>query len=124
MFRRVKYLTRFKSFTLRDLSHLASIRGLVFDESNLESILYALFSNIHNKKQNKLIGDLDNYHRSKNREKERTKLIDKADRHAYLRKYRFKLVDDLNRYYHKQKSKHIKEQIYRNIQKRKHRTNY
>ena len=32
-----------------DLRHLASIRGLVFDDSNLESILYALFNHIHKK---------------------------------------------------------------------------
>ena len=45
LLRRVKYLKK------RDLSHLASIRGLVFDDSNLESILYALFNHIHKKKQ-------------------------------------------------------------------------
>ena len=112
MLRRVKYLKK------RNLSHLASIRGLVFDYSKLESILYALFKNIHKKKQSKLIDDLNNYHWSKNREKEITKLIDKAHKHTHLRKYRSKLVNGLNRYYHKQKSKNIKDEIHRNIQKR------
>ena len=45
LLRRVKYLKK------RHLSNLASIRGLVFDDSNIESILYALFNNIHKKKQ-------------------------------------------------------------------------
>ena len=70
------------------------------------------------KKKKKLIDDLDNYHRSKNREKERKKLIDKAHTHTYLRKYRSKLVNDLNIFYHKRKSKNIKDEIHRNIQKR------
>ena len=112
LLKKIKYLKK------RDLSHLASIRGIVFDESNLESILYALFNNIHKKKQNKSLSDLDNYYRLKNPEKERKKLIDKAHRHDHLRKYWSQLVDDLNRYYHKQKSKNIREEIYRNIQKR------
>ena len=112
LLKKIKYLKK------RDLSHLASIRGIVFDESNLESILYALFNNIHKKKQNKSLSDLDNYYRLKNPEKERKKLIDKAHRHDHLRKYWSQLVDDLNRYYHKQNSKNIREEIYRNIQKR------
>ena len=111
-------LKKIKYFKKRDLSHSATIRGLVFDDSNIESILYALFNNIHKKKQNKWFDDLDNYYRLKNREKERAKLIDKAHRHTHLRKFRSKLVDNLNRYYHKQKSKNIREEIYRNIQKR------
>ena len=81
LLKKIKYLKK------RDLSHLASIRGLVFDDSDLESILHALFNNIHKKKQNKSINDLDNYYRLKNPERERTKLIDKAHRHAHFRKY-------------------------------------
>ena len=81
LLKKIKYLKK------RDLSHLASIRGLVFDDSNLESILYTLFNNIHKKKQNKLLNDLDNYYRFKNPEKERTKLIDQAHRHTHFRNY-------------------------------------
>ena len=76
--------------------------------TQISKVYYMLFLIIFIKKKNKLIDDLDNYHRSKNREKERTKLIDKAHRHTHLGKYRSKLVNDLNRYYHKQKSKNIK----------------
>ena len=60
LLKKIKYLKK------RDLSHSETIRGLVFDDSNIESILYALFNNIHKKKQNKLFDDLDNYYRLDN----------------------------------------------------------
>ena len=47
LLRKVKYLIK------RDLIHLATIRGLVFDESSLESTLDALFKDIHKKNQTK-----------------------------------------------------------------------
>ena len=49
LLRRVKYLTK------RDLIYLATIRGLVFDESSLESILDTLFKDIHKKSQTKIM---------------------------------------------------------------------
>ena len=49
LLKRVKYLKK------RDLIHLATIRGLVFDESSLESILDPLFKDIHKKNQTKYL---------------------------------------------------------------------
>ena len=46
LYKKVKYLKK------QDLSHLATIRKLYFDDSDLESILYVFFSNIY-KKNNK-----------------------------------------------------------------------
>ena len=57
--RRVKYLKK------RDLIHLATIRGLVFDEWSLENILDTLFRDIHKKKQTKLIDDLHKHYQKK-----------------------------------------------------------
>ena len=97
LLKRVKYLKK------RDLIHLATIRGLVFDESSLESILDALFKDIHKKNQTKLIDDLHKHYHKKNQ----TKLID--DLHKYHhRKKQSELMVDLHRYHHKQKSKNIK----------------
>ena len=56
LLKKVKYLKK------RDLILLATITGLVFNESSLESILDALFKDIHKKKQIKLIDDLHKYH--------------------------------------------------------------
>ena len=56
LLKKVKYLKK------RDLVHLATIRGLVFNESSLENILDTLFKDIHKKKQIKLIDDLHKYH--------------------------------------------------------------
>ena len=56
LLKKVKYLKK------RDLIHLPTITGLVFNESSLESILDALFKDIHKKKQIKLIDDLHKYH--------------------------------------------------------------
>ena len=50
--------------------------------------------------------------------KKKEKKIDKAHTHTYPRKYRSKLVNDLNIFYHERKSKNIKDEIHRNIQKR------
>ena len=58
-------LKRVKYFKKRDLIHLATIRGLVFDESSLESILDALFKDIHEKNQTKVIDDLLKLHHRK-----------------------------------------------------------
>ena len=97
LLKRVKYLKK------RDLIHLATIRGLAFDESSLESILHALFKDIHKKNQTKLIDDLHKHYHKKNQ----TKLID--DLHKYHhRKKQSELMVDLHRYHHKQKSKNIK----------------
>ena len=85
----VKYLKN------RDLIHLTTIRGIVFDESSLESILDA---HIHKKNQTKLVDDLHKHYHKKNQSES---------------------LVDLHRYHHKQKSKNIKKEIYRNIQKRK-----
>ena len=76
LLKRVKYLKK------RDLIHLATIRGLVFDESSLESVLDALFKDIHEKSQTKVIDDLLKHHH---------------------RKKQSELLVDLHRYHHKQK---------------------
>ena len=57
LLKKVKYLKK-----KRDLVHLATIRGLVFNESSLENILDTLFKDVHKKKQIKLIDDLHKYH--------------------------------------------------------------
>ena len=76
LLKRVKYLKK------RDLIHLATIRGLAFNESSLESILDALFKDIHEKSQTKVIDDLLKHHH---------------------RKKQSELLVDLDRYHHKQK---------------------
>ena len=92
--RRVKYLKK------RDLIHLATIRGLVFDEWSLENIYDTLFRDIHKKKQTKLIDDLHKHYQKKNQ----TRLTDDLLKYHH-RKKRFELLVDLHRYHHKQKSK-------------------
>ena len=74
--KKVRYLEK------QDLIHLATIRGLVFNETSLDNILHVLFKDVHQKNQ-------------------------------------IKLIDDLHKYHHKYKSKNIKEELYRNLQKRK-----
>ena len=91
LLKKVKYLSK------RDLNHLLTIRGLVSNDSSLESIIEALFKDIHEKKQNKLIDDLHKYNHSK---------------------IHSKVLDDIYRYHHKQNLKNLKEQIYWNLQKR------
>ena len=98
----------------RNLVHLATIRGLVFNESSLNNILYVLFENLHKMKQIKLNGDL-HIHFHKNNP---INLLDDLHKH-YHKKKQNKLIVDLHKYHHKQKSKKIKEEIYRNLQKRK-----
>ena len=100
LLKRVKYLKK------RDLIHLATIRGLVFDESSLESILDALFKDIHKKNQTKLIDDLHKHYHKKNQ----TKLIDDLLKHHHKKK-QSELLVDLHRYHHKQKLKSIKEEL-------------
>ena len=82
----------------KNLIHLATIRGLAFDESSLESILDELFKDIHKNNQTKLIDDLLKHHHKKKQSE---------------------LSVDLHRYHHKPKLKNIKEEIHRNIKKRK-----
>ena len=91
-------LKKVKHLKKRDLIHSATIRALVFHKSSLNNILYVLFEDVHKKKQIKLIDDLHKY---------------------YHKKKQNKLIVDLHKYDHKQKSKNIKEEIYRNLQKRK-----
>ena len=76
LLKKVKYLKK------QTLIHLATIRGLVFNETSLDNILHVLFKDVHQKNQ-------------------------------------IKLIDDLHKYHHKYKSKNIKEELYRNLQKRK-----
>ena len=76
LLKKVKYLKK------QTLIHLATIRGLVFNETSLDNILHVIFKNVHQKNQ-------------------------------------IKLIDDLHKYHHKYKSKNIKEELYRNLQKRK-----
>ena len=76
LLKKVKYLKK------QTLIHLATIRGLVFNETNLDNILHVIFKDVHQKNQ-------------------------------------IKLIDDLHKYHHKYKSKNIKEELYRNLQKRK-----
>ena len=108
LLKKVKYLKK------RDLIHLPTITGLVFNESSLESILDALFKDIHKKKQIKLIDDLHKYQHKK----KPIKLIDDLHKHHHKKK-QIKSIDDLHRYHHKQKSLNIKGELYRNLQKRK-----
>ena len=56
LLKKVKYLKK------RDLVHLATIRGLVFNELSLDSILYVLFKDVHKKKQTKVIVDMYKYY--------------------------------------------------------------
>ena len=50
----------------QDLIHLATIRGLVFNETSLDNILHVPFKDVHKKNQIKLIDDLDKYHQKHN----------------------------------------------------------
>ena len=52
LLKKVKYLKK------QTLIHLATIRGLVFNETSLDNILHVLFKNVHQKNQIKLIDDL------------------------------------------------------------------
>ena len=54
--KKVKYLKKW------DLVHLATIRGLVFNELSLDNILYVLFKDVHKKKQTKVIDDIYKYY--------------------------------------------------------------
>ena len=92
LLKKVKYLKK------RDLVNLATIRGLVLDESSLQRILDVLFKDVHKKKHTKLIDDIHKH---------------------YHKKKQNKVIADLHKYHHKQKSKNIKEELYRNLQKRK-----
>ena len=76
LLKKVKYLKK------QDLVHLATIRGLDFDESSLESILDVLFKDVHIKKHTKLIDDIHKH---------------------YHKKKQNKLIADLHKYHHKQK---------------------
>ena len=58
--KKVRYLKK------QDLIHLATIRGLVFNETSLDNILHVLFKDVHKKNQIKLIDDLDKYHQKQN----------------------------------------------------------
>ena len=58
--KKVRYLEK------QDLIHLATIRGLVFNETSLDNILHVLFKDVHKKNQIKLIDDLDKYHHKHN----------------------------------------------------------
>ena len=60
MLKKVRYLKK------QDLIHLATIRGLVFNETSLDNILHVLFKDVHKKNQIKLIDDLDKYHHKHN----------------------------------------------------------
>ena len=60
MLKKVRYLKN------QDLIHLATIRGLVFNETSLDNILHVLFKDVHKKNQIKLIDDLDKYHHKHN----------------------------------------------------------
>ena len=107
LLKKVRYLSK------QDLNHLLTIRGLVSNDSSLESIIDALFKDPHKKKQNKLIDDLHKYHHSKIH----SKVLDDIYRHNHRIK-QSKVLDDVYRYHHKQNLKNLKEQIYRNLQKR------
>ena len=82
----------------RNLVHLATIRGLVFNESSLNNILYVLFENLHKMKQIKLNGDLHKHFHKKNQ----INLLDDFHKH-YHKKKQNKLIVDLQKYHHKQK---------------------
>ena len=92
LLKKVKYIKK------QDLIHLATIRGLLFNESSLDNILHVLFEDVHKKNQIELINDLH--------------------KHYHKKKY-IKLIDDLHKYHHKHESKNIKEELYRNLHKRK-----
>ena len=81
LLKKVKYLKK------RNLVHLATIRGLVFNESSLNNILYVLFENLHKKKQNKLNGDLHEHFHKKNQ----INLLDDLHKH-YPKKKQNKLI--------------------------------
>ena len=89
--KKVEYLKK------QELAHLATIRGLVFDESSLESIIDVLFKDVHKKIHAKLIEDLHKH---------------------YHKKKQINLLYDFHIFHHKQKAKNIKEEIHRNLQKR------
>ena len=96
------------------MNHFLTIRGLVSNDSSLESIIDALFKDAHKKKQNKLIDDLHKYHHSK------IHSIVLDDIYRYHHKIKqSKVLDDIYRYHQKQNLKNLKEQIYRNLQKRR-----
>ena len=98
----------------RNLVHLATIRGLVFNESSLNNILYVLFENLHKMKQIKLNGDLHKHFHKKNQinllddfhknfhKKNQINLLDDLHKH-YHKKKQNKLIADLQKYHHKQK---------------------
>ena len=60
LLKKVKYLKK------QDLIHLATIIGLVFNETSLDNILHVLFKDVHKKNQNKLTDDLRKYHHKHN----------------------------------------------------------
>ena len=108
LLKKVKYLKK------QDLIHLATIRGLVFNETSLDNILHVPFKDVHKKNQIKLIDDLHKHYHKKNQ----IKLIDDLHKN-YHKKNQIKLIDDLHKYHHKHRLKNIKEELYRNLQKRK-----
>ena len=92
------------------MNHFLTIRGLVSNDSSIESIKDALFKNAHKKKQNKLIHDLHKYHHSKTH----SKVLDDIYRYHHKIK-QSKVLDDIYRYHYKQNLKNLKQQIDRNL---------
>ena len=95
------------------MNHFLTIRGLVSNDSSIESIIDALFKDDHKKKQNKLIDDLHKYHHSKIH----PGVLDDIYRYHHKIK-QSKVLDDIYWYHHKQNLKNLKQQIDRNLQKR------